>query len=208
MKSSLIVYTCYLYFLSIHTRKWLVEYSMIYHSKALNGKCVCRIDFHFVFPHIRRFWDSRIRDFVSRKYFLPKFSHYITIGRIGGKLAGSGMQARLLSMLLPGGVVGGPVVGGRELPDKMQAGKLNRSFSIFCILSRQIIAWFTNSSRICVHEIVSLKCSHYIPSWSFSRGRGVANSSMQARLFSMLLPALVVGSPVGSGRELPKQIQV
>ena len=50
------------------------------------------------------------------------------------------MQARLLSMLLPGGVVGGPVVGGRELPDKMQAGKLNRSFSIFCILSRQIIA--------------------------------------------------------------------
>ena len=77
---------------------------------------------------------------MSRKYFLPKFSHYITIGRIGGKLAGSGMQARLLSMLLPGGVVGGPVVGGRELPDKMQAGKLNRSFSIFCILSRQIIA--------------------------------------------------------------------
>ena len=36
----------------------------------------------------------------------------------------------------------------------------------------------------------------------------MANSSMQARLFSMLLPALVVGSPVGSGRELPKQIQV
>ena len=58
---------------------------------------------------------------------------------------------------------------------------------------------------------MSLKCSHYIPSCSFSRGEGgggVANSSMQARLFSMLLPALVVGSPVGSGRELPKQIQV
>lgn len=36
----------------------------------------------------------------------------------------------------------------------------------------------------------------------------MANSSMQARLFSMLLPALVVSSPVGSGRELPKQIQV
>lgn len=50
------------------------------------------------------------------------------------------MQARLLSMLLPGGVVGGPVVGGRELPDKMQAGKLNCSFSTFCTPSGQIIA--------------------------------------------------------------------
>ena len=44
----------------------------------------------------------------------PKFSHYITIGGGGGKLARSSMQARLLSMLLPALVVGSPVGSGQN----------------------------------------------------------------------------------------------
>ena len=39
-------------------------------------------------------------------------------------MASSSMQVPFLfSMLLPAGVVGSPVVGGRELPNKIQAGK-------------------------------------------------------------------------------------
>ena len=48
--------------------------------------------------------------------------HCITVGMGEGRMASSSMQVRrLFSMPLPAAVVGSPVVGGRELPNKIQA---------------------------------------------------------------------------------------
>lgn len=63
-----------------------------------------------------------------------------------------------------------------------------------------------HEDKICVPKIVHIKCNHFISRWCFFP-RGVVNNSMQARLFSMLLPALVVDGPVVVGGELPNKRQ-
>jgi len=77
-------------------------------------------------------FDSQRQDFVQE--IMPlRWSHYIPScffpgmggGGGGGVVASGSMQARcLFSMLLPAAVVDGPVVIGRELPNKIQALRL------------------------------------------------------------------------------------
>ena len=68
-------------------------------------------------------FDSRRRDFVSRKQSLNIAMIYLAVFLFGG-LASSNMQTRLISMLLLALVVDGVVILGLELPNKKQALRL------------------------------------------------------------------------------------